>query len=221
MAQFTAKKGVFDKATPGPPPTTEIYLSHERSGGGFFPHPSNVVYPTLETTSLFTLPNSYHRIPMAYFNDTNNTNFYPTLSAPGELDAYPSLNHTSVTEEFNEQAYNTFPYRWGMVGQAGLTANSPTRANYGRCHYNIFVDQCLRHKSQNQCLWLPRTRPRSAVTISRHTLGITGPQLVSGPSTPTSALRTRVVPSSARRRPKGQLCSQPPVVVRRFSFLKA
>jgi len=51
------ENGVFNHATPRPPPTVETYLSHGELEGGF-PHIPNPTYPTFTTASLFTLLNS-------------------------------------------------------------------------------------------------------------------------------------------------------------------
>lgn len=75
---------------------------------------------------------------MAYFNNTQNTNFYPTPSTFGEPDAYPVLSHTLATEEVNEQTYNTFTDRWSAVGQPGFMIGSPTRTSHGEYHGKTF-----------------------------------------------------------------------------------
>ena len=70
---------------------------------------------------------------MAYFNNTNNTNFYPTPSASGEFNTYPFLNHASATEDVTGQVYDTFTSRW----QPGPMVGSP--ANHGKYHRDLFV----------------------------------------------------------------------------------
>ena len=117
-----------NKATPEP---LEVYLSHGLLDG-FSPSPPNAVCPTLITPSLSTLPTTFnYQIPMAYFNNTNDANFYSTSYTSGELDAYPVLSLTSATEGANSEAPDTFTNGWGVVRQPGYTVGSPTSLRAG------------------------------------------------------------------------------------------
>jgi len=146
-----AEKGVFDGATPWPPPTTETYLSHGELGG----FPTNPTpFTTLTTTPLFTLLNTSDPIQMAYFNNINDATFYPIPDISGELGFYPFAEQASATEEIG-MVNPTFPDWWSMTGQPGPVACSPanfwtTGNGYGECQSNPFVDQCLTREPLDQ-----------------------------------------------------------------------
>ena len=118
-----------------------------------FPHPPNAIYPTLTTASLFTLLNaSHYPIQMAYFDNTDNANFYFTSSAPEALYAYPVLSQPSTGEGVNEPT--TFAYDWSTAEQLGPTVGSATdsqvAANYGEHHvaFSSFGVLCVCLQSQ-------------------------------------------------------------------------
>ena len=142
-----AYNGVFDKATPWPPFMTEMYLS-QGVGGCAFPYPSYAVYPALTTTSLSTLPNTLHLFHMAYFNDTNNTNFYSTPFASGGFYSYPHPTQTFVTdtEEANGQIYADSTDQWSAV-RSGPMVGSPTSVratdSFGERRSDYFIDSYL------------------------------------------------------------------------------
>jgi hypothetical protein len=117
---------------------------------GPLPYLPNAVHPTLVTTLLFTLLNTFYQSPMAYFN-TNNANFYSTSPAFGEPDAYPFLSQMSAIEGVGSTyTYGAFTDQWGMVEQSGPTAGSSTSlatAGYGKHHCIHFTNLCLTYES--------------------------------------------------------------------------
>ena len=80
---------------------------------------------------------------MVYSNDFDNASFYPTSSTPGELEEYPFLGRTSVTEETEVQTYHSFADPWSMTGWPRRPAGSLTglraEANYGKCICKLFI----------------------------------------------------------------------------------
>jgi len=62
---------------------------------------------------------------MAYFDNTNDANFYPTSDVPRNVDFYPFLGLTSATEKVDMVNNTTFP-DWSMVGQPEPVVYSPT-----------------------------------------------------------------------------------------------
>ena len=103
---------------------------------------------------------------MAYFNNTNNTNFYPAPSASGELEAHPFLSHTSAAEEDNNQMYDTSVDQWNMIRQSGPVvgsrANLRATAGYGKCCCGFFVNWCLtRESSESVVSATPYASPAS------------------------------------------------------------
>jgi hypothetical protein len=72
---------------------------------------------------------------MAYFNNTNNANFYSTSFAFGEPDAYPFLSQMSATEEVDgNQTYGSLADRWGMVDRPGPMVGSPANLRATASH---------------------------------------------------------------------------------------
>jgi hypothetical protein len=95
---------------------------------------------------------------MAYFNNTNNTNFYSTSFAFGEPDAYPFLSQMSATEDADDsQTYGSLADRWGMVERPGPMVGPPTSswaaASYGSYHCSLFIDRCLTRESLGSTSW--------------------------------------------------------------------
>jgi len=85
---------------------------------------------------------------MAYFDNTNNTDFYPLHDISGELGFYPFAEQTSATEEIGMVENSTFSDWWGMVGQLGPVTCPPTNpwttvSNCGECQSNAFIGRCL------------------------------------------------------------------------------
>jgi len=128
---------------------TEMYLSHGDFERGIFflTYPTPFIQRSQQLHSSL-LPNTSHRIPMAYFN---NASFYPTPStfAPEEFDAYPLdtypfLSHTSATEEVNLPSNRTLDNQWGMVTRPGSMVGEPTNPQatigHGNHHYSLSVD---------------------------------------------------------------------------------
>ena len=80
---------------------------------------------------------------MAYFNDNNNTDFYPTFSASGELGDYQFLNQALATGEEYAEGWEA---PWGTIGQPGSMVGPSTglraTASYGEHYYSsrLLVD---------------------------------------------------------------------------------
>ena len=123
-----AENGVFDKAPPWPPPMAEKYLSHVVLEGGA----SSLTQHRLSyTCNSFALLAILHPIQMAYFDNTNNVNFWSAPSAPlisGEPYAYPYLSPTLATdnESATSQLHHVPTDGWGMVRRPGPIVGSPT-----------------------------------------------------------------------------------------------
>ena len=134
------------------PRDRDVFKPQRVGGGGLFPHPSNAVHPTLTTTSLFTLLNTSHRIPMDYFNNADSASFYPTSSATSELDEYPFFGQISSTKDFDVQAYNAFASCWGMTEipciPIGASTSLQETAGHGKHCCHLFVESCLTPESQ-------------------------------------------------------------------------
>ena len=212
MAQLTARKFVFYKATAVSPHATKTYLSHRELEGGLFPHPSNAVHPTLTTTSLFTLLNTSHRIPMDYFNNTDSASFYPSSFASSELDAYPFFGQISTTKDFDVQAYNAFASCWGMTEIPSLPIGVQETADHGKHRCHLFVESCL--TSEFQWFGTHRTSPRPMAVVNHSPPAIIGRWLVTRPNPTAPIPGTRMILPPPRWRQNHSLRSQPPVVVR-------
>lgn len=124
--------------------------------GCFSPSLPNTVYPTLTTTSLLTLRSPFSRtrstnFPMAYFDNTDNTNFYSAPFSSGEFMGYPFLNQVSVTEETNVQTLGTFADDWSVGGGQGCIASSSrglgAGPSLGKCSRSLLGNSRLTHGS--------------------------------------------------------------------------
>jgi len=60
---------------------------------------------------------------MTYYNNTDDASFYPTSSAFGELDSYPSLGQMTATEGANFEAPEN---SWNVNGQPDYMAGPST-----------------------------------------------------------------------------------------------
>lgn len=112
-----------------------------------FPHPPNTVYPT-PTTASFSAPlNTFHQIPMARFNDIDNSGFYSTPCASGEFDANPFLSQKSASNEEELVQAHPFADGWGMGGHPDYMVGSPTslraEASLGKSNCSTLVDRRL------------------------------------------------------------------------------
>ena len=142
MAQSTAKKDVFYKATPY---ATETYLSRRELEGGVVssPHPT----PFIQRSKIFlTLLNNNPISKMAYFNGYSS--LYPTSSFREEFNTYQFLDQTSATEEASyEGQYGTFTDGRCAFELPEFTVGSstslPATAGHGKNHCNLSVDWCL------------------------------------------------------------------------------
>ena len=161
---------------------------------------------------------------MAYFNNSNNTDFYSASSASGELDAYPFLNQASAIEEAGGQGYCTCAECQSTVGRPLPMVGSPTslraNASFGKYHCSTSLIVALRAGLQTQWPRPHRTRPWPTGMTNRHIPGTTGSQSANSPSTSSPDFRAGPVPSLPRWGWKYQLRSQPPVLVRILSLLK-
>ena len=125
---------------------------------------------------------------MAYFDNTNNANFYFTSSAPEALYAYPVLSQPSTGEGVNEPT--TFAYDWSTAEQLGPTVGSATDsqvvANYGEHHvtFSSFGVLCVCLQSQRRPV---RIRGRPTATLGRHTPGTIRRWLANRPNHTTPA----------------------------------
>jgi len=178
------------------------------------PHPPNAVYPSLTTTTQLFALHSPFQIPMAYFNDTNGTSFYPTSSAY-EFDAYPS--QTSASEQANDQNFDAFANGWSVGSQpdylVGSLTGFGTEESFGKHDLYSPLEDCgLTCASlQSQCL-----RYRTTVMTCRHIRNITGPQLASMPSLTPPVSWAGTTPSSARWPRKFRQRPPPPPIVSTF-----
>lgn len=77
---------------------------------------------------------------MAYFDDANDTTFYPSFSNFAQFDAYPTLGQTSATEEEGVTTLDTFAHGWGVSGQPGHMVGFPQslrpEAGFGEYGYS-------------------------------------------------------------------------------------
>ena len=102
---------------------------------------------------------------MAYFNNTNNADFYSTSSGSGEFDGYPFLGQTPTTtiEEANGQTHGIYADYWSTASQPGLavdsSTNPPTTASYGKYHCSLSLIGVLRSGLQSRWIQPLRTRP--------------------------------------------------------------
>jgi hypothetical protein len=98
-------------------------------------------------SSFFIRLDTFHQIPMAYTNNTNNTNdanFYPLAS--GEFDAYRS--QMSAVEQENIATSGTFTNGWNVGRQPGYVVGSPislkSEASSGKYDYSPSTIAALR-----------------------------------------------------------------------------
>lgn len=174
--QSTAEIGVFNKASPWPPPTAETYLSQAESEGGLFPQPPNAVYPALSTAFLFTLLDAFNPIQMAYFNN-NNADLRSGPSGSGVYAHFPSLSQTLAT--------NT-------EGPVDPRYDGPS---YGERYSSRFIDRRLTRReppgsaTSHASNW-PRTSPNTRADVvptgrfrSTHTRADGHRNAEAGPST--------------------------------------
>jgi len=150
-----------------------------------FPHLPNAVSPTLTNDSLSTLLNTSNRIPMAHFNNIDDTGFYAAFSMSNELEAYPFLNHWSSTQEFGYQTNDALTDHWSMPQQPELQVGSPANlwaTSYGKYCCYLSLSSILRMGSQSQWLQPPRVRTKPMVLVSHRTQTNTGRRLATSPS---------------------------------------
>ena len=102
---------------------------------------------------------------MAYFNNTNNADFYSASTGSGEFDGYQFLNQTptTTTEDANGQTHGIYADYWSTASQPGLaiglSTSLPTTANYGNYHCSLSLIGVLRLGLQSRWIQPPRTPP--------------------------------------------------------------
>ena len=94
--------------------------------------------PQTIRSSFSILLNAFHRISMAYSDNTNSTSFYPFYTS-GEFDAYSS--QASADEQLNFGTFDTPTNGWSMDRQSAYMVDSePTglraEASLGKCGYS-------------------------------------------------------------------------------------
>jgi len=87
---------------------------------------------------------------MSYFDDTNNANFYSTLSEGFYSYPPPSQTFAVDTDGANGQIFPDPTDQWNTVGQSGPTFGSSTSlqqtASFGERHSDYSIDWCLTHE---------------------------------------------------------------------------
>ena len=166
-----------------------MHLTPRRAEEGLFPRLLDVFYPTLTAASP-SLLSTHPTEPMAYFNNINNADFYPT-SPSGEFDMYPFLSRMSANEEAIIHTHDTFTNGWRMDEQPGHMIGSSTslqvEASFGKHHRSLLIGEYLTVSLQSLHLRSPHTRSRHTTTICSPIPETAGPVPTSPPS-PTATV---------------------------------
>jgi hypothetical protein len=134
-----AIKGVFDNVTPDTLDDRDAFNPTE-SWGRALSSPTLRFLPYAYNSFALSPLNTFYRTSMAYFNNINNANFYPTSSTSGEFGMYPLLSQMSANEEQGQDipTHDPFTNGWRMDEQPGHMIGSLTslqaEASFGKHH---------------------------------------------------------------------------------------
>jgi len=106
------------------------------------------LHPTLAATAqLFALLNMLYQTSMAYFNNADDANFYPTSD---ELDVYPFASQTPPTGDVNLETPGAFADGWSQGGQpynaVGQSASLWAEASSGEYDCSLLDDWRLTYE---------------------------------------------------------------------------
>lgn len=136
-----AIKGVFGNATPDTLDGRDAFNPTE-SWGRVLSSPTQRLLPYAYSSFALSPLSTFYRTSMAYFNDINNADFYPTSM-------YPLLSWMSANEEQGQdiQSHGTFANDWHMDEQPGHMIGSSTSlqagASFGKPHRSLLIGEYL------------------------------------------------------------------------------